>query len=205
MMTGGLSIMCQSLLLKPYKRRQHPEDCTKFSLCISKIINSKIINYTMAKLCALLLLAFVVGQTAASASDCQKCPADWQSFGDHCYKLNSRSAIYSDVEADCKAMGAYVAAPHSFEEVEFMIAIREYLWINCQDTDVEGDFVCCDGTTTDYRNWIAGEPNNYEGLEDCGVVYGNGKYNDISCTLHKTRGLCKRHVTTFDDRIQNKS
>ena len=32
-------------------------------------------------------------------------------------------------------------------------------------------------------NWSQ-EPNNYKGLEDCGLIYASGEYNDMGCASH---------------------
>ncbi|XP_038068815.1 low affinity immunoglobulin epsilon Fc receptor-like [Patiria miniata] len=151
----------------------------------------------MANFCILgvFLFAFVVGQTTA---DCGECPEGWLMFRDFCYKRTGYES-YMDAKADCAALGAQLAAPHDADEANFMITmIHPYLWVGCNDIDTEGTFVCCDGTVSTYTNWRAGEPNDAQsnGGEDCGVIYGNGDYNDINCSWSST-GVCKKHVTAF--------
>ena len=43
------------------------------------------------------------------------------------------------------------------------------------------------------NNWNNGEPNDYGNGEDCVIVYGNGKWNDITCHhTHKKSIICVR-------------
>ena len=64
-----------------------------------------------------------------------------------------------------------------------------YLFYVCVLT---GDWDCCDGVKTTYRNWDDGEPNN-SGNEDCATVKKNGKWNDIKCA-NTAETFCKKPV-----------
>ena len=41
------------------------------------------------------------------------------------------------------------------------------MWIGANDRDVEGGWRCPDGTAIVYSNWANGQPDNYQGGEDC--------------------------------------
>ena len=53
----------------------------------------------------------------------------------------------------------------------------------------ESNFLWTDGSKADYSNWNENEPNNDQGIENCGeitsrhVFYGidEGKWNDVPC------------------------
>ncbi|XP_033107429.1 macrophage mannose receptor 1-like isoform X2 [Anneissia japonica] len=59
------------------------------------------------------------------------------------------------------------------------------MWIGLSDLTTNKQFRWTDGTTVDYTNWAAGEPNEAGGGEDCveliGSEYQAGLWNDNSC------------------------
>ncbi|XP_038056150.1 CD209 antigen-like protein E [Patiria miniata] len=79
-------------------------------------------------------------------------------------------------------MGSVLVMPQSQEETEFLQKnVYHWFWINCSDLQVEGTWVCKDGTTdVEYRNWKMGEPNNHGGREDCAAADESG-WNDVPC------------------------
>ena len=51
-------------------------------------------------------------------------------------------------------------------------------WIGLQYEGTKG-FQWTDDSEISYENWSEGEPNDYEGnAEDCGEMYGDGRWND---------------------------
>ena len=62
------------------------------------------------------------------------------------------------------------------------------------DKTEEGNFVyISDNSPIELNNWNSGEPNDYGNGEDCVIVYGNGKWNDITCHhTHKKSIICVR-------------
>ena len=79
-----------------------------------------------------------------TATFCIECPAGWTSFGEYCYKptTNNVSKTYYVNAAECREMGARVAAPHSAEENEFLVKIANGtdVWISCSDEVKEGAY-----------------------------------------------------------------
>ena len=62
-------------------------------------------------------------------------------------------------------------------------------WIGFSDLTTEGTFEWTipqkHGTSKKYKNWKQGEPNNFNGIEDCGALASIGIWNDIPCTWKK--------------------
>ncbi|XP_038055974.1 low affinity immunoglobulin epsilon Fc receptor-like [Patiria miniata] len=89
-------------------------------------------------------------------------------------------------------MRSVLVMPQSQEETEFLQKnLIHKFWINCNDLQVEGTWVCQDGTTdVEYRNWRDGEPSNFGGGEDC-VVAKEAGWNDAPCETHVPT-ICKR-------------
>ncbi len=45
----------------------------------------------------------------------------------------------------------------------------------------------------DYSNWSSGEPNNYNGIEDCVTMGTNGLWNDVDClSTYDVSIVCKQ-------------
>lgn len=72
-----------------------------------------------------------------------------------------------------------------------LLETGEMMWIGATDIDTERSFKWVDGTAMDYTNWIAGQPNNYQGNEDCMFIRDDG-WGDGSCSqLNLTKFLCR--------------
>ena len=85
----------------------------------------------------------------------------------------------------CLAWGGDLATLTSLEENTLMYSTRTAgvnCWIGLNDLDNENAFVWADGSSSTYRNWYSGEPNDVEGNEDCVHIYGTEYWNDLSCT-----------------------
>lgn len=68
-------------------------------------------------------------------------------------------------------------------------------WIGLSEPNNDGKWFWVDGTPLStsgiYANWAEGEPNNYLGAENCGMMYGNsGKWNDSTC-WYGLRYICE--------------
>ena len=55
------------------------------------------------------------------------------------------------------------------------------IWLGANDLEEEGKWVwASDGAPADV-GWYRGEPNNYNGLEHCMVMWETGALNDFPC------------------------
>ena len=57
-------------------------------------------------------------------------------------------------------------------------------WIGLNNINKENGFQWTDGTATSFFNWNNGEPNNFNGIEDCVEIYSNGAWNDNFCYIN---------------------
>ena len=102
-----------------------------------------------------------------------------------CYSYFTSSGINRQNARDmCLAWGGDLATVTSLEENTLMFYTRtagSYCWIGLKDIDNKNTFVWADGSSSTYRNWVAGEPNDFGGNEDCVDTFAGQDWNDISC------------------------
>ncbi|XP_062979123.1 hepatic lectin-like isoform X1 [Elgaria multicarinata webbii] len=118
------------------------------------------------------------------------CGADtrqWEYFGGKCYYFSLKALPWHQAKAQCEQQQSQLVIIDSFAKQNFLQTRtrNERFWIGLHDQQTEGEWKWLDGSNyrTGFRNWKAGEPNNYQGQdEDCGQLWLNGEWNDFSCT-----------------------
>jgi len=91
-------------------------------------------------------------------------------------------------EADCAAAGGHLASIHDqaaqdhVASTAFSIAGQDW-WIGANDLEAEGAFAWTDGSPFDFAHWADGEPNNWDGWENCAhlTTWAGGRWNDLPC------------------------
>ncbi|XP_033624642.1 macrophage mannose receptor 1-like [Asterias rubens] len=139
-----------------------------------------------------------------------RCDPGWDLNGDSCYYFSpADTATWSTAESICNGFGSdsHLVSVHSAEEQSFLSVrasfVEESHWIGLHDTVGEGNFRWTDGSTTNFRNWGSGEPNNFGagGDEDCvhleSAFQKVGVWNDINCD-YPYRFICKKPKTGND-------
>ena len=104
------------------------------------------------------------------------------------YTLMNDALSWGDANAACLAAGLQLASVHSAAQNALLLtaAAGNSVWIGGTDAASEGAWVWSPSNTpVSYTNWMAGEPNNYAGGEDCMQFYTDGKWNDDGCTKKK--------------------
>ena len=95
-------------------------------------------------------------------------------------------ASFIDALNVCRSQGGYLA--FFINEDEYSLYIEnerettnmEYLgYYTCDHPN----FVNADGKSSRYETWDEGEPNNHDGIENCGTIFGGdrNKMNDYNC------------------------
>ena len=116
----------------------------------------------------------------------------YQSVPPNGFIFHSAAKSWADSETACVALGktCHLASIHSSAENTIVKnKISTTSWIGLNDIAKEGTFVNNDGTSSDYTNWLSGEPNQ-QGDEDCTTMSTSGTWNDASCTGLKA-SVCK--------------
>ncbi|XP_075440470.1 C-type mannose receptor 2 [Ascaphus truei] len=125
------------------------------------------------------------------------CDPGWQSFGAHCYRLNSEKKSWQEAKKACIRGEGDLVSVHTLLELEFVTKQvkqdMEELWIGMNDLKQQMNFEWSDGSAVTFTSWHPFEPNNFrDSLEDCVTIWGpDGKWNDSPCNL-TLPSICKK-------------
>ncbi|MBM4291518.1 MAG: hypothetical protein FJ138_08800, partial [Deltaproteobacteria bacterium] len=126
---------------------------------------------------------------ADNAPDCPDCvPLTLAGRG---WLVCTTPRAFADAEAHCRAQGARLAEPRTYDEaaalVSAALALRPqwWWWVGLSDQREEGAFEWLSGDPLDPALaallWAPGEPNDAGGAEDCGHFFDAPLWNDIGC------------------------
>lgn len=109
--------------------------------------------------------------------------------GNKIFLTNGRKQNFANAQAMCREAGGNLATPRNAAENK---ALQELLQskdsdkalLGMSDIQVEWTFRYLTGDRVTFTNWSPGEPNNHKNNEDCVVILGNGKWNDVPCSDH---------------------
>lgn len=117
------------------------------------------------------------------------------------FQLHRGSFTHKEAMAACKRKGGRIAVPENEQEDDELLRLvndyprdgfRRY-WIGVDDVAQEGVWVDSNtGLPINYTNFGDGEPNSYEGEEDCVVVETTRRgWNDSKCPRNTHGYLCE--------------
>ncbi|XP_059102475.1 collectin-12 [Peromyscus eremicus] len=121
-------------------------------------------------------------------SETNGCPPHWKNFTDKCYYFSVEKEIFEDAKLFCEDKSSHLVFINSREEQQWIkkqTVGRDSHWIGLTDSEQENEWKWLDGTPVDYKNWKAGQPDNWGNGhgpgEDCaGLIYA-GQWNDFQC------------------------
>eukprot|EP00092_Neocalanus_flemingeri_P006940 GFUD01007492.1.p1 GENE.GFUD01007492.1~~GFUD01007492.1.p1 ORF type:complete len:215 (+),score=29.58 GFUD01007492.1:78-722(+) len=129
--------------------------------------------------------------------ECPKeCAKPWTTFSSSCYRLWEETLTWSEAELRCQEEGGHLVSIVSEEEDKFIkdnFFTNKNIWIGANDKVVEGLWTWSDGSAWKFADWQVGQPNSYEGDEDCGYLWASkdGKWADAPCSSRYEAFLCK--------------
>jgi MYXO-CTERM domain-containing protein len=130
-----------------------------------------------------------VDQDCDGALDEDACPCPSATYNYHSYLFCSDLKTWTEAEFACEGMGYELASIEDGLENSWLWSEAELYndatawWFGLSDQAVEGSFVWMDGSTPVYTSWRSGEPNDFNGAEDCGKFTDDagGLWNDGNC------------------------
>ncbi|KAK5896632.1 hypothetical protein CesoFtcFv8_009773 [Champsocephalus esox] len=116
------------------------------------------------------------------------CQTGWSKFDISCYFVSSVSKNWTLSRQECIDEGADLVVIDSLEEQEFLNMLMhkgQNVWIGLTDSLQEGTWMWVDGSNVTTKFWQPGQPNSYNGNQDCGECVqktpGVGQWNDDGC------------------------
>ncbi|XP_068571441.1 C-type lectin domain family 4 member E-like [Cebidichthys violaceus] len=116
------------------------------------------------------------------------CKTGWRKFSGSCYIVSTEKKNWTASRDACNAEGADLVVINSRAEQVFVNGLLTSgltAWIGLTDGIKEGTWTWADGTPVTTTYWQAGQPNSYDGEQDCGETVqrssGVGEWNDEGC------------------------
>ncbi|XP_067047236.1 C-type lectin domain family 4 member E-like isoform X1 [Acropora muricata] len=128
------------------------------------------------------------------------CPPGFVVHAESCYYVANTSSAptWNSSRRFCQNLTADLAVIKSEDENRFVYDLlrntvgARYAWIGLH-RKADNKFYWLDDRPANggYQKWKAGEPNNHGGVEGCGHLLVNGKWNDISCSHSIPVAICQ--------------
>ncbi|XP_018535860.1 galactose-specific lectin nattectin isoform X1 [Lates calcarifer] len=118
------------------------------------------------------------------------CPCGWTEYYDRCFFYVSKAMSWADAQKNCETMNSNLASVHSDEEyqlIQKVVLVASHgsgpTWIGGSDAQKEKLWFWIDGTTFKYENWCEGQPDDFQGAQDCALMNfaANKCWDDGSC------------------------
>merc|ERR1719500_1052442 len=156
------------------------------------IIILAVLLHSSSACLSIILEMLAGGQAGPSGLARPRCGSGWSAFGSHCYRLFEDELEWQDAEKHCRSVGGTLVSIHSQAEDNFIGGLSsERIWLGGNDITSEGAWTWSDGSAWNYNNWNSGEPNDAGG-EDCAEKTSTTTWNDIPCTGHPRKFVCKK-------------
>ena len=122
-----------------------------------------------------------------SIASSTSCPTYWMLYGGKCYYFHTGKKSWAAARSYCQGKGGDLARADTSSRNSFITHLTygvAYVWIGLSDRANERHFHWV-GTDehAEYENWKTGQPDNFEGNEDCVETnwQAPGRWNDRNC------------------------
>ncbi|XP_026181880.1 ladderlectin-like [Mastacembelus armatus] len=128
------------------------------------------------------LLCALLAQTSAQRFLC-----DWPRGSNNlrCFAFVPRAMSWADAQKNCRSLDANLASVLDSREdrlIQKMIGDGTAAWLGGTDAKQEGNWYFIDRTPFRYTNWATGQPDNWQGNENCLHITAEEKlWNDLNC------------------------
>ncbi|KAK7499589.1 hypothetical protein BaRGS_00009241 [Batillaria attramentaria] len=202
----GDAVVLMTMALEPRSKLQCAFECLSAALpCVTFCFSGTTSScYLAVELASPADTSLHVGAnvTCYRKGPCSSRAAGYSDYAGRCLKGYSDRLSYESASVRCSADGGHLFhyktltwdKPPAQELVEDAGFTAELVWVGADDSAVEGTWQRSDGTTfgsTSDLWYLAGEPNNLNGGEDCAALYtSNQLLLDLPCT-NLARFICQ--------------
>uniref|UniRef100_A0A7N9AK97 Type-2 ice-structuring protein-like n=1 Tax=Mastacembelus armatus TaxID=205130 RepID=A0A7N9AK97_9TELE len=135
------------------------------------------------------LLCALLAQTSAEGFNYFDCLDDWDPINFRCFKYVPKAMTWADAQKNCLLQNGWLASVRDAKEyaaIQKVITDAKgtgLIWLGGHDLTQEGKWKWIDGTPFTYTKWRPGQPDNWQGNEDCLHLNAEGKWfwNDLDC------------------------
>nr|XP_055060926.1 C-type lectin domain family 4 member E-like [Misgurnus anguillicaudatus] len=117
------------------------------------------------------------------------CTTGWRNFSNHLYCASTKELTWNESRDNCMEKRAYLVIINNIEEQEYVANLKINAWIGLTDSQTEGVWKWVDNTEPIHKYWMAGEPNNIDGKENCveilSSISSQQNWNDVACDIRK--------------------
>lgn len=115
------------------------------------------------------------------------CEINWKFYGNSCYRVEYSLSTWTEARDNCTSQNAFLVTIDDSQENDFIGTLPAdsiNLWIGLNDRNKENNFVWQSNSTSNYRPWMPGQPDNRFGRENC-VHFNrsNKRWNDAECNI----------------------
>ncbi|CAG9114788.1 unnamed protein product [Plutella xylostella] len=131
-----------------------------------------------------------------------------------CYRVSKIAMTWAQGYSECRGDGAHLLILNSREEDQAVVdllrrsfpenaRVHWFYFVGFRAERENGTrvFRTVFNQTLEeagFDSWSPGEPNNYQGTEDCGSLFkNNGKFNDVNCA-HQYGVICEKEIGRRD-------
>jgi Lectin C-type domain len=106
------------------------------------------------------------------------------------YCLHAEEATYANAKRACAAdFGTLAVLSEATDNDLLRLSLASHfsapkMWIGLNDVAEKGTWTWTSGAPVDLEAWYPGEPNDFQGNEDCGELYADTwTWNDLDCSV----------------------
>ncbi|KAF5883228.1 mannose-binding protein C-like [Clarias magur] len=106
--------------------------------------------------------------------------------GQKFYVTDGTTGQFEEAVRFCRNSGGKIVLPRSEEEnqalVKVLSSFSSAAFIGATDLKEEGRFVDDEEKSLIFTKWGSGQPDNYQGSQDCAIIQTSGIWDDNNCT-----------------------
>jgi len=108
--------------------------------------------------------------------------------------------LWEDAEYRSSRLGGHLVTINNAEENTFITNnFSAYQWIGINDVQTEGTFVWSSGQPVTYTNWAINQPDDYLGIQDYGILWPGGDWDDNGPAFTTAKGIAEIPIQIYGD------